>query len=141
MKTYHRFDEETNRHIWYTDRDIENFHNIGSFLIKLNSCLSVAGQMTETIDDEMALYEASFLYKRIVKIAFGHIKHALFDDPKASTAILSTSLEQDIDIARRFTMLLALPLFANSFRPRFSSSQLSRLLSVGTIEPTTSQGR
>jgi len=118
--------------VQYTEQDINNFEQVARFLVRLHSCLVVSKAMASSIEEDMKIFEAEFLYKRLLHTAFGHIRYA-FGDTHATTAILATSLDDDFSIGQRFTLLLSLPLFDNSFRPKFTSHQISRLLTLGTF--------
>jgi len=107
---------------------INNIDHTLRFLAHLASCINVARQVSQTVSDDLIVLEASFLYKRIMRATFGGIRYAL-GDRNASVAILWTTLDEDSKISERFhTLLTTQFIFANSFRPSFTSRQIFMLL-------------
>ena len=113
--------------LYTKDIDVASIDQTLRFLAHLASCINVARQVSQTVSDDLIVYETTFLFKRIMRATFGGIRYAL-GDRNASTAILWTTLDEDSKISERFTTLLRLPLFKNSFRTSFSEHDIFMLL-------------
>jgi hypothetical protein len=112
--------------LYTKDIDIASIDQTLRFLTHLASCINVARQVSQTVSDDLIVYETTFLFKRIMHAAFGGIHYALGD--RNATAFLWTTLDEDGLISERFHTLLRHPLFENSFRPTFTSRQIFMLL-------------